>query len=84
MAQYRRSTSSVQDSAVNLHLIEKGHSFKDSNVLEREDRWFEKGVKEALYVHLEKLSLNTGVHHYRYQEIKPNQILFVKPEITIY
>ena len=62
MSQHRRSTSSGQDSAVHLHLKEKGHSFDDSNVriLDREDRWFERGVKEAIYVHLEKPSLNRG------------------------
>ena len=32
MAQNRRSTSSGQDSAIHLHLEEKGPSFKDSNV----------------------------------------------------
>ena len=62
MAQHRRATSSGQDSDVHLHLKEKGHSFKDSNVhvLDREDRWFERGVKEAIYVQLEKPSLNSG------------------------
>jgi len=60
MAQHKRATSSGQDSAVHLHLKEKGHSFKDSNVhiLDREDIGFERGVKEAIYVKLEKTSLN--------------------------
>ena len=51
-----------QDSAVHLHLNEKGHSFEDSEVqiLAREDRWFERGVKEAIHVKLEKPSLNRG------------------------
>ena len=36
--------------------------FEDSDVhvLDREDRWFERGVKEAIYVHLEQPSLNKG------------------------
>jgi len=61
MAQHRRATSSGQDSAVHLHLKEKGHS-EDSNVhiLDREDRWFARGVKEAIYVQLEKPSMNRG------------------------
>ena len=52
MAQHRRATTSGQDSAVHLHLKDKGHSFEDSNVriLAREDRWFERGVKEAIFV----------------------------------
>ena len=39
----------------NLHLKEKGHS-EDSKVhiLDRKNRWFERGVKETIYVKLEK------------------------------
>ena len=59
MAQHRRAHSSGLDSAVHLHLKEKVHSFDDNNVhiLDREDRWFERGVKEAIYVKVEKPSL---------------------------
>ncbi|XP_070401572.1 uncharacterized protein [Nothobranchius furzeri] len=62
MAQHRRATSTGQDSAVHLHQKDKGHSFEDANVhiLDREDRWFERGVKEAIYVHCEQPSLNRG------------------------
>ena len=47
MAIYRRATSSGQQ-----HLKESGHSFEDSqvHVLEREDCWFERSVKEAIHV----------------------------------
>ncbi len=62
MAQHRRANSSGQDSAVYLHLKEMAHSFEDSNVhiLDREDRWLERGVKEVIYVKMEKPSLNRG------------------------
>ena len=30
------------------------------HVLDREDRWFERGVKEAIYVKLEQPSTNRG------------------------
>ena len=62
MAQHRRANSSGPDSAVHLHIKEKAHSFDDNNVqiLDREDRWFERGVKEAIYVKVEKPSLNRG------------------------
>ncbi|KAM4589401.1 uncharacterized protein V3H82_003528 isoform 2-T2 [Fundulus diaphanus] len=62
MAQHRRATSSGQDSAVHLHLKDKGHSFEDQNVhiLDKEDRWFERGVKEAIYVKRERPTLNRG------------------------
>ena len=51
MAQQQRASSSGQDSAVDLHLKMKGHSFEEDNVhvLDREDGWFERGVKEAIY-----------------------------------
>ena len=62
MAQYRRTDSSGQSSAVHLHLKEKKHSFEDNNIniLVREDSWFEKVVKESIYVNLEWPSLNRG------------------------
>ena len=62
MAQHRRAKASGQDSAVYLHLKDKGHSFEDSQVriLDREEDWFKRGVKEAIYVKMEKPSLNRG------------------------
>ena len=44
MAQHRRATSSGQDSAVDLHLKESGHSFKDSQVRVLEKIAGSKGV----------------------------------------
>ena len=48
-AQHRRVNSSGPDSAVYLQLKEKAHSAEDSDVhvWDREDRCFERGVKEA-------------------------------------
>ena len=55
MAQPQRASSSGQDSAVHLHIKEKGHSYEHENVhvVDTEDRWFERGAKEAIYVKLE-------------------------------
>ena len=52
MAQHRRANFSGQDCAVHLHLKEKEYSFKDNdvNILAREDRWFERGVKKSICV----------------------------------
>lgn len=54
--------SSGQDSAVHLHVKDRGHSFEDHtvHVLTREERRFESGVKEGILVKLENLSLNRG------------------------
>ena len=62
MAQHSRANSSGKDSAVHLHLKEKNHYFQDNNVniLSTEDRWFEREVKEPIYVGLERQSLNRG------------------------
>ena len=62
MAQHRRATSSGQDSAVHLHLKESGPSFEESEVcwLEREDRWLEMGVWEAIHVKLKKNIFKPG------------------------
>ena len=45
-----------------MHLKESGHSFEDNqlHVLEREDCWFARGVKEAFHFKLNKPSLNRG------------------------
>lgn len=60
MAQHRSAKFSGQDSAVDLHLKDEGPSFEANNVhiLDREDRWFEKGVEEAMYTKVEKPYLN--------------------------
>ncbi len=61
MAQHRRANSSSgQDLAVFLHLQQNKHNFHDHEVriLDRENRWFERGVKEAIHVKVESLSLN--------------------------
>ena len=60
-SQHRKPTSGDQyNSAIFTHLQESGHSFKDSDfvILDREDKWFERGVKEALFERIEKPSLN--------------------------
>ncbi|XP_061603008.1 uncharacterized protein LOC133464838 [Cololabis saira] len=62
MSQHRRGNSSGQDSAVYTHLQKEKHSFRDQDVhvLDREDGWFERGVREAIYVKVERPSLNRG------------------------
>ena len=68
MYQHRRpSSSGVNDSAVYTHLKATNHTFedKDVNVLDKEHMWFERRVKEAIYVRREEPSLNRGggLHH---------------------
>ena len=61
MSQHRRpSTGDQYDSAVFTHLETTGHSFKNEDViiLDREERWFERGVKEAIWERVERPSLN--------------------------
>ncbi len=60
MYQHRRSSTSGLDSAVYLHLESSGHNFdnKDVIVVDRESRWFERGVKEAINERSERSSLN--------------------------
>ncbi|XP_023821902.1 uncharacterized protein LOC111949272, partial [Oryzias latipes] len=58
--QHRRANPSGPESAVHLHLKATNHSFEDSEVriLARERGWFERGVKEAIFVKKDKPSLN--------------------------
>ncbi len=60
MSQHRRPSSSGYDSAVYTHLEDSGHRFnnKDVVILDKESRWFERGVKEAIYERSQKPSLN--------------------------
>lgn len=51
-ARCRTADSTGQDSAVGLHLEDKGHWPEDGNV--GEDRWFERGVKESTSVRVEQ------------------------------
>lgn len=58
VAQHRRVTASGQDSVVCAHLQAKKHRFEHQNVhiLNKEDRWFERGIKGIIYVKLERPS----------------------------
>lgn len=72
--QHSRALSSGQDSAVFLRLKKKGPSLEDTkaHILHREDRWFERGVKEVIYLKTEKPSLNRdGLRHH----LCPNTVL---------
>ena len=62
MYQHRRASTGCGDSAVYTHLDASNHSFdnKDVVILDRERRWFERGVKEAIHVQKEQPSLNRG------------------------
>lgn len=60
--QHRRPSSSdyQPDSAVYTHAKTTGHQIdpKDVVILDREERWFERGVREAIWERVEKPSLN--------------------------
>ena len=62
MNQHRRPSSStcIPDSAVYTHISSSKHSFetKDVIILDKESRWFERGVKEAIWERVESPSLN--------------------------
>lgn len=49
----RRAASRGYESAVEIHLKGKGHSFEGANVhiLNREGRMFERAEKDAIFVH---------------------------------
>lgn len=59
--QQRNGCFASQDSAVFRHLRDKRHPFEENNVhiLAREERWFERSVKEAIYAKLECLKHRT-------------------------
>ena len=68
MSQHRRpSYGDNYDSAVFSHLEATGHHFDISDVviLDREEDWFRRGVKESIYERVEKPTLNKsgGLRH---------------------
>ncbi|XP_068685018.1 uncharacterized protein [Montipora foliosa] len=68
MNQHRRPSSNpAQTSAVYTHLNSTGHAFTltDVLVLDREDHWHRRGVKEAIWERVENPSLNRkgGLRH---------------------
>ena len=56
----RPSTIEAQNSAICNHLRSSGHSFdlSDVKVLEKEENWFSRGIKEAVWERVEGPSLN--------------------------
>ena len=63
MYQHRRpSSTGLNDSSVYTHLKAAKHTFEDKDVivLDKEHRWYERGVKEAIYVRREEPTLNRG------------------------
>ena len=67
LQQHRRLNTSGQQSAVFQHMSDTGHNFceTDVKVLDREKRWFERGVKEAIFERKHRPSLNRrgGLRH---------------------
>ena len=68
MSQHRRPSSNpAQTSAVYTHLKSTGHIFtlKEVVVLDREEHWHRRGVKEAIWERVENSSLNRkgGLSH---------------------
>ena len=61
VSQHRRpSSNEAQNSAVYLHLNETGHKVDtdDAIILDREEQWHRRGVKEAIWERVEQPSLN--------------------------
>ena len=59
--QHRRpSSNKAQNSAVYLHTKETGHSFDitDATILDKEEQWHRRGIKEAIWERVEEPSLN--------------------------
>ena len=62
LQQHRKASyGDTYDSAIFTHSQESGHTFenKDVLILDRDDRWFERGVKEAVWERIEQPSLTS-------------------------
>ncbi|XP_038055844.1 uncharacterized protein LOC119727843 [Patiria miniata] len=59
--QHRRpSTNEAQNSAVFLHLRDSGHTLRNEDVviLDKEEQWHKRGIKEAIWERVEQPTLN--------------------------
>ena len=62
LADHKRANN---PSPVQHHLSTTGHSLNEEKVLARDPRWFQRGVKESIYIRTHHPSLNQdeGRHH---------------------
>ena len=60
LAEHRRESSPV-----GLHLLETGHKLAKEKVLDRDARWFQRGVREAIHIRsiIPTLNRDHGRHH---------------------
>ena len=58
-----------ESSPVGAHMKERRHSFEvdDIKIIDNEDKWFQRGVKEAIHIH----SLNPSLNRDRGRHILP-------------
>ncbi len=68
LKQHRKpSTGDTYDSAIYSHINSSGHTFENKSVkvMDRETKWFERGVREAIYERVERPTLNKrgGLRH---------------------
>ena len=59
--------SKLQNSSVFQHMREKGHKFdplSTVSIVDKESRWFERGVREAIYEQIQQPAMNKkgGLH----------------------
>ena len=65
--EHRRPSSSTSEVSQHIHIESPGHhvSLDEVKVLDREDKWFERGVKEAIYIRAHQPSLNRDGGRYK-------------------
>ena len=66
LSQHRKPSYGAQyNSAIYTHMCETGHSFtnKDVKILDKEEDWHSRGVKEAIHTRIEKPHLTTKLRH---------------------
>ena len=65
--EHRRPSSTSSEVSQHIHLESPGHSvdLKEVKVLDRDPRYFERGVKEAIYIRVNQPTLNKDGGRYQ-------------------
>ena len=65
--EHRRPSSTSSEVSQHIHIESPGHyiDLEKVKILDREQRWFERGVKEAIYIRINQPTLNKDGGRYK-------------------
>ena len=79
--EHRRPSSSTSEVSRHIHQDSPGHavSLESINILDRDPSWFERGVKEAVYIRAHRPALNRDGGRFNLPHIWDNTLISLTP-----